>query len=97
MALSLKSVCELPPLLLIVAVPAFDVLKKLTSAAGKAPEPLLLIVDAPAVELSRKLMIPVAWVLFRMAVPAVAVSKNSIRLPEPLLLIVEAPAVLVPL
>lgn len=70
-AVSLKRVCEFAPLLLIVAVPAFDVPKKLTTAAGNAPVPLLLIVAPPAVELSRKLIRPVELVLFTMAVPAV--------------------------
>ena len=86
------------PLFLIVAVPAFDVLKKPTTALGfAAPEPLLLMVEPPAVELSKKLMSPVAFVLFSVAVPAVEVSKNSVLLPLPLSVMVEVPAVVVSL
>ena len=83
------------PLFLIVAVPAFDVLKKPTTALGfAAPEPLLLMVEPPAVELSKKLMSPVAFVLLSVAVPAVEVSKNSMLLPLPLSVMVDVPAVL---
>jgi hypothetical protein len=96
-----------PPLLLMMALPAFEVLRNCVTPppAPRTVPPLLVIVALPAVEVPKNPVMPaiapltVPLLLVIMALPAVEVSKNSVWPPfapltvPALLVIVALPAV----